>query len=127
VKEYPWLQFEQSLSQLETRLDQLATPLLGLDADQIGLRSAHLQQAFVDSAGVFRAVKLDAGRVPDAMVLRLRSACEKVIALREALSRMTASIDRALEVLIPQHATPVYGRYPVMPLACAGRYASYSA
>jgi hypothetical protein len=117
---------DKTLSRLEKKLEELSVPLIAMDHDRIVQASAEFQQALVESAGVFREFKLTA-RVPVELVNRMRAAFAKVIALREALNRMTSSIDRALEVLIPKNVASVYGRHLAMPAAQSGRFASYNA
>jgi hypothetical protein len=117
---------DKTLSRLEKKLEELSVPLIAMDHDRIVQASAEFQQALVESAGVFREFKLTS-QVPVELVNRMRAAFAKVIALREALNRMTSSIDRALEVLIPKNVASVYGRHLAMLAAQSGRFASYNA
>jgi 7-cyano-7-deazaguanine synthase in queuosine biosynthesis len=116
----------QALSLLEDKLEQLSAPLLSLDHDRIVACSADFQQALVQSVSVFRQLK-ETPQTPKDLVRRVRRAKGRVQALREALSRMTAAMDRALEVLIPKHAVATYGRYQSAPVGPSGRFTSLSA
>lgn len=116
----------QSLSLLEDKLEKLSVPLMAMDHDRIVHCSAEFQQALLQSACVFRELK-ETPQTPKDLVRRVRKAQGRVQALREALGRMTAAMDRALEVLIPKNAAATYGRYQGVPVAASGRFASFNA
>ena len=48
------------------------------------------------------------GPLPPALRNRLASASGQVAAQRESLARATAALDRAIEVLLPRDALPLY-------------------
>ena len=95
--EPPLLSLEQQLSALGQALgDQDA---VAVDRAAAGLHAA-LSRAVVDFSRAARN-----GGVPPALRHRLAQAGGQVAAQRDALARATASLDRAIDVLIPGMAT----------------------
>lgn len=100
---------EPPLSALETSLAGLAQALCGSDAEAIDARAAELHRALAQAVDHF-AHAARRGGVPIALRRRLALAGGRVAAQREALARATASLDRAIDVLLPEApATAVYG------------------
>jgi hypothetical protein len=100
---------EPPLALLESSLADLAQALRGNDADAIEQQAAGLHQALAHAVGHFaRATR--AGGVPGPLRHRLALATGRVAAQREALARATASLARAIDVLLPGHPLhAVYG------------------
>jgi len=95
--EPPLLSLEQQLSALGQALgDQDAA---AVDRAAEGLHAA-LARAVIDFSRAARS-----GGVPPALRHRLAQAGGQVAAQRDALARATASLDRAIDVLIPGVAT----------------------
>jgi hypothetical protein len=100
---------EQPLAQLEGQLALLSSALRGQDAQTIEAAAASLHGALVLALDQFTRAARNGG-VPSALRQRLAVAGGHVAAQREALARATASLDRAIDVLLPPPAQPgLYG------------------
>lgn len=94
---------EKPLSSVETQLQALAAALQGQDLGSVDEAAASLHQALSAAIDHFsRAAR--AGNVPAHLRERLVLAGGQVAAQREALARATASLDRAIDVLLPRPA-----------------------
>jgi hypothetical protein len=95
---------------LEERLAALGSALHAQDAQAVETAAAELHTALALALDRFARAARQGG-VPPALRQRLAEASGQVVAQREALARATASLDRALDVLIPgAAATPaLYG------------------
>ncbi len=100
---------EPPLAVLETSLSALAQALCSNDADAIEQQAADLHRALARAVGHFAKAAREGG-VPGPLRHRLALATGRVAAQREALARATASLDRAIDVLLPGHPLhAVYG------------------
>lgn len=93
-------ELEPSVTRLELRLNELAATLCRRDADAIEAAASHLHKALATAIADFRRAAIQ-GAVPPQLRRRLVSASGQVAAQREALARATASLDRAIDVLLP--------------------------
>ena len=94
-------ELEQPLRLVEERLVALGVALQRQDVDALDHVAADLHSALAAAVDRFgRAAR--AGGVPPGLRQRLAQAGGQVAAQREALARATASLDRAIEVLIPR-------------------------
>ena len=89
--------------QLEQRLAALGEALRVHQADAVATESAALQRALILAIEPLRGASR-AGRMPAALRQRLALASAQVVAQREALARASASLDRAIDVLLPSTA-----------------------
>ena len=111
-------ELEPPLTALEDALAGLAQALCSNDATAIEERAADLHRALVHAVSHFpRAARQ--GGVPGALRHRLAVASGQVAAQRESLARATAALDRAIDVLLPDH--PSHGVYGAS--GAAERYA----
>jgi hypothetical protein len=94
--------FEAPLLALENCLHDMGLALRGQDAAGVERIAAELQAALGLAISHF-AQEASQGPVPAPMRQRLALAGAQVAAQREALARATASLDRAIDVLIPRH------------------------
>lgn len=118
---------ERVLGALEICLEDLGRPIEGLMPSDIEPPCQRLQRALMDAVDTFGQVRKEPDMPPEFRI-RMRSAFQRVLALREALSRVTSSVDRALETLIPtQNVAPTYGRYHSQSVGRTGRFASMNA
>ena len=100
-------QLEQPLAAVEASLNALGEALRARDPAAIDAEAATLHQSLAAAIEHFgRAAR--AGAVPVALRQRLAVAGGQVAAHREALARATASLDRAIDVLLPASAGKVY-------------------
>jgi hypothetical protein len=100
---------ETPLCALENQLATLSLALRGQDAKAIEAAAAALHTALVTALAQFTHAARNGG-VPSALRQRLAVAGGHVAAQREALARATASLDRAIDVLLPPPAQPaLYG------------------
>ncbi len=95
------LDLERPLQTVEDRLKALADALHHQDADTVDRVAAELQAALAAAVGDF-SLAARTGGVPPVLRQRLALAGGQVAAQREALARATASLDRAIDVLIPR-------------------------
>jgi hypothetical protein len=94
---------EQPLAALEGQLAALGTALHQQDAAAIDVAASQLHLALAAAVDHFgRAAR--SGGVPAPLRQRLALAGGQVAAQREALARATASLDRAIDVLMPRSA-----------------------
>lgn len=93
-------ELEPPLSALEESLAALGQALCSNDAQAIEQQAGALHQALARAVAQF-AQAARAGSVPPALRQRLAQAGGRVAAQREALARATASLDRAIDVLLP--------------------------
>ena len=102
-------ELEPSVMRLELRLTELASTLCRRDAGAIEAAASALHKALASAIDDFRRAAVR-GNVPAPLRQRLVSASGQVAAQREALARATASLDRAIDVLMPAPAQPhLYG------------------
>jgi hypothetical protein len=95
---------EQPLAALEGQLAALGTALHQQDAVAIDEAASRLHLALAAAVDHFgRAART--GGVPGPLRQRLAQAGGQVAAQREALARATASLDRAIDVLLPRAAS----------------------
>jgi hypothetical protein len=91
---------ERPLAAVEARLAGLGLALRERDADRIETEAAALHRALALAMDQFgRAARR--GGVPLPLRRRLMAAGAQVAAQREVLARATASLDRAIDVLLP--------------------------
>lgn len=95
------LDLERPLQNVEDRLSALGEALRHHDADAVDRVAAELHAALSAAVGDF-ALAARTGGVPPLLRQRLAVAGGQVAAQREALVRATASMDRAIDVLIPR-------------------------
>lgn len=101
-------ELEPPLTALEDSLAGLAQALCSNDAQAIDARADELHRALALAVGRF-AQAARSGQVPGTLRQRLALAGGRVAAQREALARATASLDRAIDVLLPANPMqPVY-------------------
>ena len=103
---------EVALTAVESRLAELADALKRHDADATESASAALHRALI--LAVDRSTQAARnGGMPPALRRRLAMAGGQVAALREAIARATVSLDKSIEILLPEAAgkaqTAVYG------------------
>jgi hypothetical protein len=101
---------ERPLQAVEDQLTALALALHRHDAEAVDCAAAALHQALAAAVDHFsRAAR--SGGVPPVLRRRLALAGGQVAAQREALARATASLDRAIDVLLPRPAQAPAGLY----------------
>jgi hypothetical protein len=104
------LELERPLQAVEDSLTALGVALTRQDASAVDAVAAQLHAALAAAVDHFaRAAR--SGGVPPRLRQRLAAAGGQVAAQREALARATASLDRAMDVLMPVHAAPAAGLY----------------
>ena len=101
-------ELEQPLLAVEAALNQLGDALARRDATAIEQHAAELHQHLARAVQSFIEAART-GSVPSALRNRLVRAGGLLAAQREALARGNASLDRALDVLIPSEPTGLYG------------------
>lgn len=94
------------VGRVEAQLEALHGALRANDPLALETAAGDLQRALAAAVGQFREAA-KRGAVPGGMRQRLAVASARVAAQRESLARATASLDRAIEVLMPAPA-PVY-------------------
>lgn len=100
---------EPSVALLELRLAELAASIAERDAEGIERASASLHKALASSVADFQRAARQGG-VPPALRQRLILAGGQVATLREVVARATRSLDRAIDVLLPESTVlGVYG------------------
>ncbi len=100
-------ELERPLATLEERLAALAEALRDRDAARIEHEAGALHRALAAAVDQFgRATRH--GPIPAPLRRRLMHAGAQVAAQREILARATASLDRAIDVLLPPSAPTVY-------------------
>lgn len=100
---------EAALSAVEAQLAELAEALKLRDAAATEAASAALHRAL--TLAVDRSTRAARnGGMPPALRRRLAMAGGQVAALREAIARATVSLDKSIEILLPEATkAPVYG------------------
>ena len=98
---------EAALSAVESQLESLAEALQARESRGIDLHARELHLALAHAMDVFTSAARHGG-VPRDLRRRLMLASGEVAAQREAFSRATAALDRALDVLLPSDPSPVY-------------------
>jgi hypothetical protein len=96
---------EPLVARVEQRLGSLADSLRERDVQAIELQAQELHLALALAVQSFMHAARHGG-VPEAMRLRLARASAQLARQREALSRATAALDRAIDVLMPGAAAP---------------------
>lgn len=104
---------ERPLQAVEEQLVALGSALHRQDVAAVDAAAAQLHVALAAAVDHFTLAARQGG-VPAPLRQRLAQASGQVAAQREALARATASLDRAIDVLIPRSAP-------------AGLYSSYGA
>lgn len=100
-------ELEPPLAALEERLGALSSALRQRDAGLIEVEAAALHRALASAVDGFgRAAHR--GTIPHPLRRRLMAATGQVAAQREVLARATASLDRAIDVLLPGAGAAVY-------------------
>ncbi|GAB4117460.1 MAG: hypothetical protein Fur0014_19020 [Rubrivivax sp.] len=100
-------ELERPLAALEERVGALGEALRERDAARIESEAAALHRALAGAVDQFgRAARQ--GPIPGPLRRRLMAASAQVAAQREALARATASLDRAIDVLLPGQDRGVY-------------------
>ena len=98
---------DAALSAIDTRLGALGEALRARDADAIEQQADGLHRALAAAVDQF-ALAAKNGPVSPALRQRLALSSGLVAAQRESLSRATAALDRAMDVLMPRDAAAVY-------------------
>jgi hypothetical protein len=104
-------ELESALTAVEAHLAELAEALKQHDANATEAASAALHKALTVAVGRSTAAARNGG-MPPALRRRLAMAGGKVAALREAIARATVSLDKSIEILLPEAGTSkasVYG------------------
>ncbi|HZF79051.1 MAG TPA: hypothetical protein VEZ89_04610 [Rubrivivax sp.] len=106
----PHSELVRPLQAVEDSLTALGLALHHRDSKAVDNVAAELHAALTAAVDHFsRAAKT--GGVPPPLRRRLALASGQVAAQREALARATASLDRAMEVLIPRRPAPASALY----------------
>ena len=106
----PHLELVRPLQAVEDCLTALGLALHHRDSQAVDQVAAELHAALAAAVDHFsRAAKT--GGVPPLLRRRLALASGQVAAQREALARATASLDRAMDVLIPRPASAASALY----------------
>ena len=100
-------QLEVPLLEVESCLNLLGEALLRRDTQAIEQHAARLHQALAQAITSFSEAARS-GVVPPQLRSRLVQAGGKVAAQRESLARATASLDRAIDVLMPGEPSGLY-------------------
>jgi hypothetical protein len=101
---------ETPLAAVEGRLASLGAALHRNDAAAIETEAAELHRALAAAVEHFTRATRDGG-VPPRLRQRLALASGQVAAQREALARATASLDRAIDVLLPGQGAGTYAAH----------------
>jgi exonuclease VII large subunit len=96
-------ELEPLVAHVEQRLGALAESLRERDVQAVELQAQELHRALARAVESFMQAARNGG-VPEAMRLRLARASAQLARQREALSRATAALDRAIDVLMPDAA-----------------------
>lgn len=98
---------EDALSAVEAELEGLGRALRDRDARGTEHHASELHAALAQAMRVCTDAARQGG-LPFDMRQRLVRASGQVAAQREVLARATSSLDRAIDILIPREASPVY-------------------
>ena len=101
------IDLEAPVQRVEQHLNDLHEALRDGDAAALETSAAALHRALSGAVEHFRAAARQ-GAVPSPLRDRLAQASARVAAQRQALARATASLDRAIDVLLPAR-TATYG------------------
>ena len=101
---------EDKLLAVEAQLAHLGDALIARNTQGIDVYSTELHRALARAVDHF-TMAANAGTVPLALRRRLAAAGGQVAAQREALSRATAALDRAIDVLMPRETPALYSAY----------------
>jgi len=99
---------EGPLVEVETCLNSLGEALLKRDTVAIEQQAAQLHQALARAVVAFREAAQQ-GKLPPQLRHRLVLAGGKMAAQRASLTRASAALDRAIDVLMPSEPSGVYG------------------
>ena len=102
---------ESALAAVELRLAELGEALKQRDAEATEIASVALHRA-LSTAVDFSSQAARNGGMPPALRRRLAMAGGQVAALRESIARASVSLDKAIEILLPEAAptqSSVYG------------------
>jgi multidrug resistance efflux pump len=103
-------ELEGPLAAVEGQLHALGEALQQQDAAAVERAAAELHQALARAVDHFaRAART--GSVPPLLRRRLAHAGGQVAAQRESLARATASLDRAIDVLMPRPPSAPFGGF----------------
>jgi hypothetical protein len=98
-------ELEAAVLRLEQQLSALVAAMCRQDALAIELAAGALHKALAQAVEQCSYSKRLGYTVGAPLRQRLVAASGQVAALREALARATASLDRAIDVLLPSHAS----------------------
>ena len=101
---------EGKVQAVEEHLANLGDALIARDPQSIELHSTELHRSLARAVDHFTQASYS-GSVSLALRRRLAAAGGQVAAQREALVRATASLDRAIEVLMPRETPALYSPY----------------
>jgi hypothetical protein len=107
-------ELEASLQRVEQHLADLQAGLSARDMPCIELHAAELQRALMQALEHFSQAARQGGS-PLVLRRRLALASAQVAAQRDALARATASLDRAIDVLMPGPQRAVYSASGAQP------------
>lgn len=97
-------ELEAAVLRLEQQLAAMVTAMCRQDALAIELAAGGLHKALASALNESQRALRGGTVVPVPIKQRLVAASGQVAALRESLARATASLDRAIDVLLPNHA-----------------------
>lgn len=103
----PDTELEATLAAVEARLTALGVALLEANAPEIDAQASELHRALARAVEHFSRAARN-GALPAPLRERLMRAGSQVAAQRESLARATAALDRAIDVLFPSEAPPLY-------------------
>lgn len=98
---------DAALAAVDARLNALGEALRARDSAAIEQQADELHRALSAAVDQF-AQASKRGPIPPALRQRLARTSGLVAAQRESLSRATAALDRAMDVLMPRDAATVY-------------------
>ena len=101
---------EPVLAAVEGRLAALGEALRMRDSAGIDCHASELQRALAHAVDPFTRAA-HRGELPPTWRLRLALAGAQVAAQRESLARATASLDRAIELLLPVEGSALYSTH----------------
>lgn len=102
-------ELEPPLAELEGCLCNLTKALCDNDPGAIEVQATELHRSLAQAVSRFSRAARNGG-VPGPLRQRLALASGQVAAQREALARATAALDRAIDVLLPEHHSQgIYG------------------